>query len=167
MGDFKGIHAPYSILTKGDEFKGLYITEGEGIGNRLVPTHVFYVLVSKELEKGNKTIGILSFHKSGIPHAKVWNTRISSVLKPNGKQAAYYSSVWRLTSALNQNDQGTWYTIGKDKVTYAERLRWVGKEDYLNIVKSSRGQIDSDKGAMQAAIEQGETRKQIEGPSEF
>jgi hypothetical protein len=174
--DFKGIHAPFSIDVYGDEYKGMFIASGENQGNRIVPTHVFYVLVADELAKGNKTIGILSFHKSGIPHAKVWNTRIRQVLIPVYKDgvaqvdaagqpvmdiAPYFSSVWRLTTELNTNDQGSWYTIGKDKVTHAERLRFVNREAYNNAAKPMRAQVDNDKGAMQAALAQGETRQAL------
>jgi hypothetical protein len=168
LGGFQGAHAPFSVPTLGDEYKGMVHAEN---GNQIIPYHVFYVLVMD----GDKieqpvNIGILSFKSTGIPHAKTWNTRIRQTLLPSGEQAPYYSSVWRLTTAKNQKQAGsktlTWFTIGEGKTTYAERLRFITKDDYLNAAKPFRAQVDSDKGAMQAAIAEGVQRAQITDGSE-
>jgi hypothetical protein len=168
LGGFQGAHAPFSIPVLGDEYKGMVVAGGDNAGNQIVPYHVFYVLVVDPVTGKVETpvnIGILSFKSTGIPHAKTWNTRIRQTLLPNGAQAPYYSSVWRLTTAKNQKQAGSktlyWYTIGEGKTTYAERLRFIDAETYMNAAKPFRAQVDSDKGAMQAAIAQGEAQRQI------
>jgi hypothetical protein len=177
LGGFQGAHVPCSVPVLGDEYKGMVHAE---TGNEIIPYHVFYVLVvdptTDKIEKP-VNIGILSFKSTGIPHAKTWNTRIRQTLLPNGDQAPYYSSVWKLTTAKNQKQAGsktlTWFTIGEGKTTYADRVRFVSKDDYIQFAKPSRAQVDSNKGAMQAAIEEGAAHERLtadawkEGGSEY
>ena len=157
-GGFLGRYMPGSIDVTGDMYTGLYDKEG----NMVVEYMVYFLLLPSELQIGPVAF---SLKKTGIRYGTAWNTRIRSVILPNGKTAPYYSSVWRLTTSLNKNDKGqTWYTIGSGKATNAEWVRWIGPMEKDDFVKPNRLTLQDTRNVNFAQIE---APSSISEPSEY
>lgn len=126
-GGFRGRHAVGSIPVIGDLYTGAYTKDG----NEIIEALEFYCLVKDEMDQG---IVLLSLTGSSIRHGKAWATRIATVKLPSGKVQPFYGSFWKLTTALNQNAKGQWYTIGLNKGTNAERLAFITQKEYTDHV---------------------------------
>jgi hypothetical protein len=129
-GGFRGRHAVGSLPIAGDIFSKAYTTEG----NEIQEATEFYCLVVDEMEQG---LVLLSLTGSSIKHGRSWATRIATVKLPSGKIQPFYGSAWKLTTALNQNNQGKWFTIGVKNATNVERTRFITKDEFEGHVKPS------------------------------
>lgn len=129
-GGFRGRHAIGSIPVIGDLYTGAYTKDG----NEITEALEFYCLVEGEMEQG---LVLLSLTGSSIRHGKAWATRIATVKLPSGKIQPFYGSSWKLTTSLNQNAKGQWYTIGLNKGTNAERVRFINKDEYNDFVSGA------------------------------
>lgn len=127
-GGFKGRHAVGSVTITGDLFTKAYTPEG----NEIQEATEFYCLVADEMAQG---LVLMSLTGSSIRHGRTWATKISTVKLPSGKIEPFFGSVWKLSTSLNQNAQGKWYTIGMNKATNAERVRFINAEEYSEAVK--------------------------------
>jgi hypothetical protein len=66
--------------------------------------------------------------KTGIRHSQRWLTQAQAVRIPGtDKGAPIFACVWELTTALNKNDKGQWYTIG-EKSTNVKNLGFIPVE---------------------------------------
>ena len=153
QGPFRGTHAPGSIPTAGDIYEdGLRTLKG----NNLIDAIVFYCLIEGELETGPI---IFSLYKSGIKHAKTWNSLIMTSKTTSGKQAPYFGSVWEVTTQFNQNDQGDWFQIGAGKSSNIKRIRSITKDELdLHVLPARNILKDIDRRADYAQITGGEAR---------
>jgi hypothetical protein len=52
---------------------------------------------------------------------------------PSGAIAPYFSSVWQLSTVINKNDRGQWFSIGT-KNSLIERVRFITKADFESFV---------------------------------
>lgn len=127
-GGFKGRHAVGSKQITGDIYSKAYTIEG----NEIQEATEFYCLVADELDQG---IVLLSLTGSSIKHGRTWVTRIGTTKLPSGKVQPFYGSVWKLTTALNQNNQGKWFTLGVKNATNAERVRFINRGEWEGKVK--------------------------------
>lgn len=102
--------------------------------NDVAEHHVFYVLCADHLDEGPM---VFSLSSSGIKHARNWNTQLMLTKLPSGSRAPFFSSVWRMETVKNQNDQGTWYQVGERK-TMIDRVRFITLDEFQQIVQPSR-----------------------------
>lgn len=129
-GGLVGRHLPESIKVDKTDFSKWIRDDGVAM-NEISETLSFYCLNAKSPNDG---LIVLSLQSSGIKHAKNWNTQISQTRLGNGAKAPFFSSIWKLVTKKNQNDQGTWYTIGV-KSTSVERVRFINEEEYTKHVQ--------------------------------
>lgn len=122
-------HEPFSIqVDKTDFSKWTY-------GNNIISeTLMFYCFIEGHMQDGPIVYALTG---SGIKHGKNWNTQIMMTKLPSGKKAPYFSSIWKLHTTKQSNDQGTWYQIGGKK-TNAVRLRFITNKEYTDIIKPIR-----------------------------
>lgn len=136
-GGFAGRHDPESIVVDKSDYsswkKGMPVplVEGKDPRNLINDTYTFYCFLPEYPEHG---IVILSFTSTNIKPAKNFNTLINMVRTPGGKQAPFFSSVWRLSTTKRNDGKNTWYTIGESKAN-AERLRYITADEYNNLIK--------------------------------
>jgi len=128
-GGLVGPHLPGTIQVDKDNFSNWKYN-----GNNITETLFFYVLIVGHLDDGAIAFTLSS---TGIKHGKNWNTQIVHTRLPNGKQAPYYSSVWKLTSVSCKNDKGTWFQIG-DNSTAIERKRFINELEFKNYVNPAK-----------------------------
>jgi len=76
---------------------------------------------------------VFPLSKTGIKHAKNWNTQLMMTKLPNGKRAPFFSSVWKLSTVLNKNEQGSWYQVGERK-TAITRTRFITLKEFNDYV---------------------------------
>jgi len=124
-GGLIGPHIPGSIDVDKNDFSNWIYN-----GNNITETLFFYVLIAGHFNDGPITFTLSS---TGIKHGKNWNTQIVHTRLPNGKQAPYFSSVWKLTSMACKNDKGTWYQIG-DTSTAIERKRFINQKECIDFI---------------------------------
>lgn len=100
-------------------------------GNTLQDTHTYYILIA-----GNEEDGPLVFPLSstGIRHSRKWLSQAKMLRLPNREAAPLYSSIYKLGTVLNENDQGRWFQIGDKGKTAIERIDWINS-DQFNYVK--------------------------------
>ena len=135
-GDFQGKHSVGSVSVMGNVYDGMHRTDN---GNDIKETLVFYVLL-----KGRETDLplVFSLTSSMIKHGKAWNSLIYTVRTPSGKQAAYFSSYWRLSLVLEIGDKGRWFNIGLRSAN-VERTGFVSR-DVLALAANTRKLLDAD-----------------------
>ena len=144
-------HEPESInVDKSDFSRWTYN------GNNITETLFFYVMLSDHMTDGPMVFALSS---TGIKHGKNWNSQIVHTRLPSGKQAPYFSSVWKLSSVACKNDKGTWYQIG-DNTTAVKRVRYISSEDYTNFVSPNRESL-SKNDIDYKQLEDQATQKQI------
>jgi len=148
-GGFMGRHVPFAVPVIGDPFSGMKTKEG----NEIVDHYMFYCLVVGELQKGPV---ILSLKGSGVKHAKNWNQKIRDLTvtvpdkdnpgKTKDVSAPFYGGVWKLTLHFNENDKGSWWSLGAGKETKGiEFVRYINQSDYEEFVGKESKRIDSQK----------------------
>jgi hypothetical protein len=125
-GGFVGKHEPHSVRVDTSDFTK-WMTDN---GNVINDTYSFYVALPDYPEAG---IVLMSFTSTNIKPAKSWNSMISMVRTPGGKQAPFFSSVWELGVTKREDNNNTWYTLGKDKAN-AKRERYINAEEYSTVV---------------------------------
>lgn len=136
-GGFAGRHDPESIYVDKSDYskwkKGepVGLVEGKDPRNLINDTYTFYCFLPEYPEHG---IVILSFTSTNIKPAKNLNTLINMVRTPGGKQAPFFSSVWKIWTNKRTDGQNTWYVIGEKKAN-AERLRYITSKEYSNLIK--------------------------------
>lgn len=133
-GGFISRHEPYSIPVDKSDFSHWKAENGNDINE----TFMFFCLVNNHFEDG---VVIFSLTSTGIKHAKNWNTQIMMTRLDSGNRAPYFSSVWKLKTVLNKNDQGSWYQIGSKK-TAVERVRFITKEEFKDYVLPIRESVE-------------------------
>lgn len=153
-GGLVGRHDPHTINVDKSDFSRWTTDEG----NLVSENHMFYVLVADHLDHGPM---IFSQSSTGIKHAKNWNTQIMMTRLPSGKRAPFFSSVWKLETVKNKNDQGTWYQLG-EKSSHIVRERFVTAEEYNGFISPARDTLDTLKDPDYAQLE---TRNEA-GPSD-
>ena len=108
-------------------------------GNIIQDTRNHFLLVLNE--KGPSDACILALSSTGIKHSRKWMSMMRGLLMPNQKPAPMFSSIYRMHTVLNKNDDGSWYQIG-EKQTAVTREDWIS-QDLLEEVKSFRNIITS------------------------
>lgn len=141
-GGFLGRHLPGSITVIGDPYTGMKTKEG----NEVTDAMVFYILDVENMSSG---LAVLSLQSSGIRHGKAWNQKIRDLKTPSGAQAPFFGGVWKLELALNENDKGAWWTLGKGKETTISFVRYIERADYENFVGPSRTLLDTQRPMLQ------------------
>lgn len=157
LGKFAGMHSipEATDIGEGDFYKGMAIREGhENAGNFLVDTRTFTLLVIGEEEQGPIMFSLTS---TGIQHAKAWMTKANMLKLKNadGKMVTppLFSSAYRLTTSLNENELGKWYQVGTKKKSNIERIGWISEQQYSYVqdvveLIASKG-LEVDFGASQ------------------
>jgi len=135
-GDFQGKHPVNAFPVTGNPFDGLFRIDN---GNEIRETIVFYCLI-----KGHEHELPVAFSltASMIKHGKSWNSLIYTVRTPSGRPAAYFSSYWKVSLTLNQNESGRWYNIGTRSAN-VERIGFVPREVLL-LAANTRKLLDAD-----------------------
>lgn len=127
-GGFVAIHS----VEEGAEISHPGETFGSRIhketGNVLQDTHTFYVLIAGREEEGPLVLPLTS---TGIRHSRKWMSMAKMLRLPNRAPAPLYSSVYKLSSILNENDQGRWYQIGDRSKTAIERVDWITQDQFM------------------------------------
>lgn len=130
-GPLVGRHVPYSIPVIGDPYVGMTTRDG----NDVVDTLMYYLLDVDRMKNGPY---VFSLKSSGIKHGLAWNRMIADLRIPGSdKPAPFYGGVWRLRLFYNQNTDGSWYTLGEEKRTKIEFVRYIEKTDYVDFVSGS------------------------------
>lgn len=131
-GGFVDRHEPHSIAIDKTDFK-----EWKYNGNIIQESYMFMILIENHYADG---IAILSLSSSGIKHAKNWNTMLSTSKLPNGKPAPMFSSLWKLETVMNKNEQGTWHQLGA-KSSNISRIRFVTQKEFEGSILPSRDNL--------------------------
>jgi hypothetical protein len=76
---------------------------------------------------------LYALQSTGVKHAKNWNSQLLMTRLPNGNQAPYFSSVWKLSIEKYKNDQGTYYQIG-GKTSNIGRTRFITEKEFNEYV---------------------------------
>lgn len=145
-GGFQGRHTPFAVPVIGDPYSGMKTKEG----NDIVDHYMFYCLVIGELSKGPV---ILSLKGAGVKHAKNWNQKIRDLTIPdcvdeagNPLPAPFFAGVWELSLHFNENDKGSWWSLGQGKETSGIKfVRYINQNDYEAYVGKERKRIDTQK----------------------
>jgi hypothetical protein len=119
-------HLPESIVVDKSDFTDWKAPNG----NSIVETMNYYCLVEGRLKDG---IIVLSLTSTGVKHAKTWNTYLANTKTESGAVAPIFGAVWKLETALNKNESGSWYTIGT-KTANISKIRLITKEEYVGYV---------------------------------
>lgn len=132
-GGLVGKHEPFSIqVDKTDFSKWKY-------GNNIISdTLMFYCFVEGHMEDGPLVYALTG---SGIRHGKNWNTQIMMTKLPSGSRAPYFSSVWKLNTTKQKNEQGTWYQIGGKKSNIV-RSRFITSKEYTELIAPIREDLN-------------------------
>ena len=112
------------ISDPGKVFGSRIHTETENV---LQDTHTFYVLIAGSEEEGPLVLPLTS---TGIRHSRKWLSMARMLRLPNRSPAPLYSSIYNITTVLNENDQGRWYQVGDKSKTTIERLDWITEEQF-------------------------------------
>lgn len=113
-------------------------------GNIIQDCRCHVVLVADDLVAGPMILGLVS---TGIRHSKKWMSLMRMIKTPNNQDAPMYSSVWKLWTVLNKNDDGSWYMIGDGNAQAFERVGWVN-EDQWHAALEAKALFDSGKARM-------------------
>lgn len=146
-GGLRGRFAPGSIPVDGNPFDGMTAKIKDEVCE-IADNMIFYCLVADHLEDGPVVFPLSS---TGLRHGKNWNAQILLNRTPvwkdaegkerGGSPAAYYSAVWKLSLALNKNDDGSWYQIGT-KSTNVEKVRFVTATEFAKFIEPNRKLLD-------------------------
>jgi hypothetical protein len=126
-GGFVAIHSVeegMAISVPGKSFGSRIHKEN---GNILQDTHTFYLLVAGREEEGPLVLPLTS---TGIRHSRKWLSMAKMLRLPNRAAAPLYSSTYKLSTILNENDQGRWYQIGDKAKTAIERVDWINADQF-------------------------------------
>jgi hypothetical protein len=98
-------HVPGSIPVDMSDYREWFHKTN---GNKIVETHDFVVGIL-----GHEDVGpcMLNLTSTGVKTAKTWNTLLAMQRMSNGAQLPLFGGVWKMTSGVAQNQQGTWATI--------------------------------------------------------
>lgn len=129
-GGFAGKHVPNTVKVNKDDFAHWKLPNG----NEIVDTYTYPGIVVGHEEDGPV---LFALSKTGIKHAKNWNTCIVMNKLPSGSPAPFFANVWKLKTMYNENDKGSWYTIGEDKTTNIVKGRQITEDEYKNIIKEA------------------------------
>jgi len=116
-------------------------------GNHVQDTHTFYLLIAGKEEEGPLVFPLSS---TGIRHSRKWMSQAKMLRLPNRAAAPLYSSVYKIGTTLNENDQGRWYQIGDKSKTAIERIDWI-TADQFNYVKEVVSMFDKIKASVEKA----------------
>jgi hypothetical protein len=128
-GGFRGKHKPNSIHIIGDLYKGARTVNGNEIKEALE----IYGLIPKHMDDGPV---LLSLTSTAIKYGDLWIEKNKMERTPKGNIPPIFGSVWKLSTKLNKNKQGQWFSIGIDKSVLAERVRWISREEYEEVKKT-------------------------------
>lgn len=138
MGIFKGEYTKGELdekIKKGEIQKaddGFLMFDAEGGKCSFAIT--FYVFLPDFPEEG-----ILPFvvKSRGLKHAKTWNSlSVGMTIKIGNetRRAARYQIVWKLKSAKDENEKGTWYNIGNKSGSGIEHVGNILQPEYGKII---------------------------------
>lgn len=97
-------------------------------GNDLQENYVYALLIEGYEHEGPV---FLALNSTNIKEAKKWNRMLISTIMSNGKRALPYFLKWKLTTVMQSNDQGEWYSIVVDKAGFIN-------EEQFNITNQER-----------------------------
>jgi hypothetical protein len=157
-GGLRGRCSPGSIKVTGDPFKGMKDEEG----NEVVDNMIFYCLMAEHLDEGPI---VFALSATGMRHGKNWNTMINNVRNPSGAHAAFFSSVWKISTTHNANAQGDWYQIGTQKTSNIVRTRFATKEELLSVIVPNRQALLSAANRISFEQLEGNAPKELAAPS--
>lgn len=129
------------ISLPGEVFGSRIHKENENV---VQDTHTFYVLIAGKEEEGPL---VLPLSSTGIRHSRKWLSQAKMLRLPDRSAAPLYSSIYKLGTALNENDQGRWYQIGDKSKTSIERIDWISA-DQFKFVKEVISMFDKIKEGM-------------------
>lgn len=135
------------ISTPGDVF-GTRVSKENG--NLLQDTHTMYLLIAGKEEDGPLVFPLSS---TGIRHSRKWMSLAKMLRLPNRKAAPLYSSVYKLGTVLNENNDGRWYQIGDKSKSAVERIDWITEDQFL-FVKEVISMFDRIKEGVGKGFEQ-------------
>lgn len=128
-GGFRGKHKPNSINIIGDLYKGARTANG----NEIKEAFEIYGLIPKRMDDGPV---LLSLTSTAIKYGDLWLEKNKVERTPKGNIPPIYGSVWKLSTKLNKNKQGQWFSIGLDKTVSAERVRWITGSEYAEVKRT-------------------------------
>ena len=96
-------------------------------GNILQDTRNHYVLLADLLKDGPI---IFSLSSTGMRHSRAWMLNMRQLKTPGGKEAPMFSTVYEMTTVLNENDDGKWYQVGDRHMTAIVNMGWVNKAQF-------------------------------------
>jgi len=124
---FVGIHSVEEGLAISDPGEIFGSRIHKETGNLVQDTHTFYLLVAGKEEEGPLVFPLSS---TGIRHSRKWLSQAKMLRLPNRASAPLYSSIYKIGTVLNENDQGRWYQIGDKSKTAIERIDWINADQY-------------------------------------
>lgn len=135
----EGSNAPETTYTKFELEKAVNAGEVEkngvfyksSAGNPIKDTRYFFVSLPDFPEDG---ILLFPLASTSITHAKKWLTKASMLMMPNGKPYPLFAHIWEMSTALNENDFGKWYTLGTKKNTLISPVSMINQSQ-LEIIK--------------------------------
>ncbi len=158
-GGFAGIHKPHSFPVTGDPFTtGLKAANG----NEITDSMVYYMLIENHMEDGPVVFSVSS---TGLSHAKMWNSLIINTRLESGKRAPLFAGVWKLSTMLNSNQSGDWYTIGQKSLTAIERVRFIEEDEWTQFIEPNRTMIMETKKSIDFSGVDAGGQRQLSAPS--
>lgn len=126
-GGFVGEHSSSSSFASNPRNeKGEIVLDN---GNVLVETAYFYVITCDTFEKA-----VINMSSTNLKVARRWNSQILN-LKINGKTPAMFSHSYLVSTVLQKNDKGTWYTFDiKDCVQLDVANQYNIAKDFSTVV---------------------------------
>lgn len=115
----------------GDRYTGM--KHGE---NKIEEKYVYLVYLPDFPEDG-----FLVFASTGgnMKYLKGWNTQLSYLRTPGGKQAPIYAGIWKMSLGKDQNKQGQpYYSCNKDGKSSIVFDEWVSKEAFDKYILPAR-----------------------------
>lgn len=162
-----------NVVLKTPENEKEIVTKKDGLkkwdrdGNDVIDTLMFTCCKADDLTASG--LFFIPFAVSHLKYGRAWTSRIKGLkldpktMKPakDGVPCATWAGVWNISTKLDSNQHGEWYTIGTTpkvvKGIEAEELDAIG--ELLKIVKTAEknyGDMESDHGATSDTV-QGET----------
>ena len=148
-GGFVGSHLPKSIQVDTSDYSAWKRVDN---GNDITETVNYYCILPDYPEAG---LIVLSLTSSALKHAKAWNNQIMTTRLKNGAKAPFFSSVWELSTKLNKNDQGSWYTIGLGSSPAIKRERFITEDEYTTLISPARVDVEKLIGKVHTSLETG------------
>ncbi|MHA1302174.1 MAG: hypothetical protein ACTSPI_00530 [Candidatus Heimdallarchaeaceae archaeon] len=135
---FVGIHSVEEGIAISDPGEVFGSRIHKETGNLIQDTHTFYILIAGKEEEGPLVFPLAS---TGIRHSRKWLSQAKMLRLPNRASAPLYSSIYKIGTVINENDQGRWYQIGDKSKTAIERVDWINSEQF-NYVKEVISMFD-------------------------